>query len=946
MGQIRKDFFISYTGSDRPWAEWIAWQLEIVSGYSVIIQAWDFVAGCNFVLEIDNAAKQADHTIAVLSNKYLEALFTKPEWSAAFVQDPTGEKRLLIPVRIEDVKPDGLLASVVYVDLVGLSASLAKEHLLKEIRKVFDVNSWRPASEPRFPDSIQNESRLPGTLPAVRNLPRRNPNFTGRVHILDDLRKSLTKVHSTALTQQALYGLGGIGKSQLALEYAYQYCASYDLIWWLHAESPATLIADYIALAEELNLPESKESEQEKTIKSVRKWLDQHPGWLLIFDNAKDAKSILQYYAESHGGHVLITSRNQNWGAFGESLPVNVWQRSESINFLQRRTLQTDPATAADLADALGNLPLALEQAASFIGERKKSYAEYLELFKSRRKDLWDREQPPPGYPDTVVTTWSLAFDEIQQTRFAKELLFLCSIVASDDIPKSLLEKALSHYDETEHVIDVDCFDFDDAIAALRAYSLITPDLDKLSIHRLVQTVVKDRMNPVELSCSQHAMLRALSEQFPEKAYRNPFCWSECARLLSHAQFVLDYTSHDHDLYGQALLRLLNNIGEYHAGRGIFAEAEPLFRRSLEIREKQLGLEHLDVAESLNNLAVLLDSKGKYAEAEPLYRRSIEIREKQSGPEHLDVAYSLNNLAVLLMAIGKYAEAEPLYRRSLEIREKQLGPEHTDVADSLIGRAALLMAIGKYAEAEPLYRRSLEIREKQLGLDHPDVAHGLSNLAVLLVSKGNSTEAEPLYRRSLDIVEKQLGPDHPDVANSLNNLAVLLRSKGKYTEAEPLSRRSLEIREKQLGPDHPDVANSLNNLGVLLESKGKYAEAEPLFRRSLEIREKQLGLDHPDVANSLNNLAGLLMAIGKYAEAEPLFRRSLDIVEKQLGTEHPDVAICLKNLASLLEARKKYPEVKIYYRKALAVYEKIYGKNHIDTIAIRKKCGFQQKKRR
>ncbi len=761
MDHIQKHFFISYTGSDRPWAEWIAWQLEKAGNYSVIIQAWDFLAGGNFVLEMDRAAKEAERTIAVLSSRYLQALYTKPEWAAAFVKDPAGDKRLLIPVRIEDVQPDGLLASVIYIDLVGLSEDRSKERLLGEIRKTLSGDSSRPTTAPGYPGSKQFEPRLPGTLPAIRNLPRRNSNFTGRVQVLDDLRKSLTQCHNTALTQQALFGLGGIGKSQLALEYAYQYCASYNLIWWVRAESSATLFTDYVTLAAELQLPERQESEQEKTINAVRKWLDQNSGWLLILDNAKDAKSIQHYLPEIAGGHVLITSRNQNWGAFGESLPVNVWHSSESIVFLQKRTSQPDQATARELANALGNLPLALEQAASFITERKKSYFEYLELFKSRRKALWDREQPPQGYPDTVATTWSLAFDEIQQTRFAKELLFLCSIVASDDISKSFLKKALQYYCESDNVADVDWFHFDDAIVALAAYSLITPDIEKVSIHRLVQTVVKDRMNPVELLHSQNAMLKALSEQFPEKAYRNPSCWPECARLLPHAQVVLDNISRDFDGNCQALSRLLNNIGEYHTGRGIFSEAEPLFRRSLEIRETHLGLEHLDVAESQNNLALLLQKKGKYAEAEPLYRQSLEIREKQLGAEHPDVATSLGNLASLLQAKGKYAEAEPLYLRSLEIVEKQLGSEHPDVATSLGNLASLLQEKGKYAEAEPLYRRSLEIRENQLGLEHPDVATSLGNLASLLAQRKKYQEAQLYYRRALGVYEKIYGKGDP-----------------------------------------------------------------------------------------------------------------------------------------------------------------------------------------
>jgi TIR domain/Tetratricopeptide repeat/NB-ARC domain len=677
---MKKDFFISYTGSDRQWAEWIAWQLES-SGYKTVLQAWDFHAGGNFILEMHRAAKETDRTIAVLSSRYLESLYAQPEWAAALVQDPAGSKRLLIPIRIEDVQPDGLLAPLIYIDLAGLSESVAKDRLLKEIRQTLSSDSARPETAPDFPSSalpsMKNEPRFPGTLPPVWNLPRRNPHFTGRVQLLEDIRESLNKEHNTALTQQALYGLGGIGKTQLAMEYAWQQSASYDLVWLLRAEASSSLIADYIALANELQLPESNESEQELVVRAMLKWLDKHQGWLLIFDNAKDAKSIRDYLPESSGGHVLITSRNQDWRAFGKPLSIEVWNRNEAIAFLQKRTGQSDENVADKLAEALGDLPLALEQAAAYIETRTKTYAEYLDLFNFRRKELWDREAPPDGYFYTISTTWSLAFDEIKSVPMAKELLSLCSMAAPDTIPKSLLDKALVHYEqEAEARVVIDSFTLDDAVAALRSYSLITPDTEKVSTHRLVQAVVRDRMSTDELARYRDAMIEALSDQFPDKAYENPSCWPECASLLPHAQALLDEAHHDQDGCWLKRALLLNNVGEYHHGRAAYADAEFLFHRALEIREEQLGLDHIDVAYSLNNLAVVLEAKGRYAEAEPLYYSALGIREEKLGTDHPDVATSLDNLASLLHERKKFTEAKSLYRRALRIMEKTLGKNH------------------------------------------------------------------------------------------------------------------------------------------------------------------------------------------------------------------------------------------------------------------------------
>jgi tetratricopeptide (TPR) repeat protein len=343
----------------------------------------------------------------------------------------------------------------------------------------------------------------------------------------------------------------------------------------------------------------------------------------------------------------------------------------------------------------------------------------------------------------------------------------------------------------------------------------------------------------------------------------------------------------------------LNNLAEKYRLQKKYAEAEPLYKRSLEIRENKLGPEHPDVAQSLHNLAEIHRLQGKYAEAEPLFKRSLAIREKALGPEHPDVAQSLNNLALVYGSQRKYAEAEPLHKRSLAIREKKQGPEHVSVVQSLNNLALLYSSQRKYSEAEPLYRRSLEIREKKLAPDHPDLATSLNNLAEIYRLQRKYAEAEPLYKRSLEIREKKLGPEHPDVAQSLNNLALIYKSQKKYSEAEPLFKRSLSIYEGKLGPNDPLLARVLNNLAETYRLQRNYPEAELMHKRSLEIREKKLGPEHPDVAQSLNNLALVYKSQMKYSEAESLLKRSLSICEAKLGPNDPLLAKVLNNLAEV-----------------------------------------------
>lgn len=372
----------------------------------------------------------------------------------------------------------------------------------------------------------------------------------------------------------------------------------------------------------------------------------------------------------------------------------------------------------------------------------------------------------------------------------------------------------------------------------------------------------------------------------------------------------------------------LNNLAALYKAQGNYAEAEPLYRRSLRILEKALGPKHPDVANILNNLGELHKDQGNYAQAEPLYQRSLRIWETALGLEHPSVAHSLNNLAALYAAQGDYAQAEPLFLRSLRMREKMLGPEHPDVALSLNNLAEFYRLKGSYRRAEPLYRRSLRILEKALGLEHPDVALSLNNLAGLYHVQGNYAQAEQLLQRSLRIAEKALGPEHPHVALSLNNLAENYAAQRKHAQAEPLAQRSLRIKEKALGPEHSEVAVGLNTLAGLYSAQGKYAQAEPLYLRSLQILEKELGANHPTVAKSLSNLSGLYSNQGKYAQAERLGLRSLRIKEKVLGPEHPDVAESLNNMAALYDAQGNYAQAEPLYQRSLQVWEKALGPEH------------------
>ncbi|XRB00898.1 kinesin light chain 3 [Pycnococcus provasolii] len=338
----------------------------------------------------------------------------------------------------------------------------------------------------------------------------------------------------------------------------------------------------------------------------------------------------------------------------------------------------------------------------------------------------------------------------------------------------------------------------------------------------------------------------------------------------------------------------------------------------------------------LADVANLLENQGKYADAELLYRESLDGFRRELGDTHPNTLASIDNLANSLNQQGKYAEAEPLYRKALDGKRRKLGDAHPSTLASINNLAVLLKNQGKYADAEPLYRETLDGTRRKKGDAHPDTLTSISNLAGVLSDQGKYADAERLYREALDGKRRKLGDAHPDTLSSINGLANLLDKQGKYAEAEPLYRKALDGRRRELGDAHPYTLSSINNLAILLDKQGKYAEAEPLYRKALDGRRRELGDAHPDTLSSINNLAILLSKQGKYADAEPLFREALDGRRRELGDTHPKYGDSCYNYAGFLAEQEKFSEAAPFYDQAAHAYQQSYGADHKETRDARK----------
>ena len=371
--------------------------------------------------------------------------------------------------------------------------------------------------------------------------------------------------------------------------------------------------------------------------------------------------------------------------------------------------------------------------------------------------------------------------------------------------------------------------------------------------------------------------------------------------------------------------RLMETIGTVYRNLGLYRESEPLTRKALEIQEKQLGKEDLQVARSLVNMALLYERQGKYPEAVQCSERSLEIQKKRLGSDHPDAASSLHLLGRIYYRQAKLKQAESFYEPALKMREKTLGPNHPDVAESLNDLGALYYLQGQFDKAEQCYKRALVIRESVLGTDHPDVGNTLNSLASLYLWRKRYSEAEPLYQKSLSIRLKTLGPDHPVVANSYNNIAILYQYQKNYPEAEKYYKKSLEIRKKSLREDHPDLAGGLEDLASLYQVMGRIYEAETMYRQALLLLEKAYGSDNPELVSVLNNLADIYMDLGSYSKAEENFERSFNIMKKAFGPGHLRTGRCLANLGYLYLKTGRYDESEKHYQSAMAILEKERG---------------------
>jgi tetratricopeptide (TPR) repeat protein len=818
----------------------------------------------------------------------------------------------------------------------------------------FEWESRRPAKSKAVAENKKDAGIPPDPEPRVilNNLGCKgidNPEaFIGRKQELAEIHQLLQQTGKVVIS--AISGMGGVGKTELALQYAHRHLSDYGGVVWFSAKAGdlgVQLVEFAFAYFPGFVMPEVLKTQLRQVEYCLQSWPTVGPV-LLIFDDVdryaavKDYLEILQTRFK-----VLITTRLRLGGTV-QTLTLDVLPPLEALQLLARWVpgericceLETKQDRPSQLCEWLGYLPLGIELVGRYLARKPDvSLAQMQQRLSEKRLEQVAMKKPDDdmtaklGVKAAFELTWQELSGEAQQ------LAGLLGLFAPAAIPWPLVEQCLPEKDaeELEELRDESLLNWHllDRVEA-KTYKL-HPLIREFCQMKLTEMDQTEELQGVEERLKQAfaAVMVGVAKEIPQTITRDVI--ASVSPMIPHLEVVVKdlFAGFDYGLEGYDLIWPFNGLGRFYQGQSLYETAEVWYRQCVTVAKQRFGDADPEVATSLNNLAELYRNQGKYNQAEPLYLEAVQIIRRSLPADHPQLATHLNNLALLYKSQGKYNEAEPLYLEALEIDRRSLPADHPDLAISLNNLANLYESQGKYNEAEPLYLEALEIIRRSLPADHPDLAISLNNLANLYESQGKYNEAEPLYLEALEIDRRSLPKDHPSLAISLNNLANLYESQGKYNEAEPLYLEALEIDRRSLPADHPSLAISLNNLANLYESQGKYNEAEPLYLEALEIDRRSLPADHPSLATHLNNLANLYESQGKYNEAEPLYLEALEIDRRSLPADHPDLATHLNNLAGLYENQGKYNEAEPLYLEALEIFENKLGADHSYTVNTR-----------
>jgi tetratricopeptide (TPR) repeat protein len=921
----RTDFFVSHAGTDQAWAEWVAWQLTD-AGYTVELDVWDWPAGRNFVTAMSDALGRCDRMLALVSSAFFDrSRYTTNEWSAVLAQGMREDR--LVLVRVEDVPVEmmpAVLRPLIFRDLFGMDAEQARRVLLTAV-----AGPQRPDGEPVFPGRaapgpLGPAPRFPGGMPRMVNAPPRNRAFTGRGEILAELGRRL-EVEPVAVV--AVRGLGGVGKSQVALEYTYRTCESgrYELAGWVRADSAVTVAEDLAKMAPLLGIDADRPAGE--LAAAVVAALGSRRGWLVVFDNAQTPDDLVGMLPRG-GGHILLTSRNRVWGGIAAQVDLGGFSRTESVTFVCERSGSDEAEAASELAEELGDLPLALAQAAAYIDTRSITIRRYLDLYRypvvGRR--LRDAGLNSTEYPASVARTWLMSFSQLLNERpAAVDLLRLCAFLDPDDIDLDLLSTGRAEADNVLAAV-FDEQERTEMVGALAARSLVTvPAQGHLRVHRLVQAVTRDQLDDDQSAEWAERALGLVAATLPPEPgdYRS---WRVYAKLAPHIEAVTGQATSPHLLTRR--IDLLRKLGNYLSESEQLHAARMTVERVLEIQEDAYGPDDPEVAMTLDNLGAIRLKLGELGEARAVIERALAVLERRYGPDNLEVAKARGNLGIIQLDLWELGDARANLERVLAVFQRAYGPDHRDLTHTFVNLGVVQLRLGEMEEARASFGRALAISEAADRPDHPQAARALIGLGDVQMRQGELENARASLEHAVAISETVYGPANPEVATALISLGDVQTRQGDLGDARASLQRALDTLQRAYGPDHPEVASALVYLGAVQLELAELGDARASIERALVMRETVYGPGHPWVASALINLGVAQLRLGELEDARASFQRALAISEAVYSPRNPEVASALVHLGVAQLRLGELEDARASFQRALTVLQGAYGPDH------------------
>lgn len=935
------DVFVSYTAVDRMWAEWIH-DLLTESGLHVTIREVDFPAEPKDAGEAAGVLG-ANQVMVLLSQDYVRSQNAIDLWRLVGNRDLAGSRRL-VAVRLDNTRLSAPFVERVPVDLTGLG----EDRVIEMLRETFGL----PQTAPRPEDTAASRRRFPAAEPPVWNVPQRNVAFTGRRALLEEIRDRFSTTETT-VAPQVLYGLGGVGKTQTALEYAHRFRADYDVVWWVSARQTSVARSDLAELGDQLGVTmvESLNARVHATLEILRRGTA-YRRWLLIFDNADEPHEIRNYLPQGPG-HVLLTTRNQQaWAREPNSrtVEVGVFTRQESVDMLSARVPILSEGDIGAVAERLGDLPLAIEQAAAWLVTTGEPVSQYL-LRLEAQLPTWLVEELPPDYQETGAQPWLVSLQSLRErSPAAAKLLEICAFFADEPIPMKLLyldpfTDALSPFDPT---VDDPKLLVSRAVREIGRYALARVDSrpprthadhgrrvgesdsgrqTSMQMHRLVQAVIRASL-PVDVVNANrwrvHEILAAANPNDPDE----PDKWSDYADLWPHILAPKTVLSRE-----LKVRRLLLDMARYLWKQVDYATCEQLTQLATVAWTEQFGADDPLTQLMRFHHANALRLQARYRAAYDIDMDAYERLRRVLGERHEYSVIVAGSLAADMRALGDFTGACDLDRRTEELARDIFGPEHTRAFIAAHNLAISLRLVGDLRGALQLNESTLAGRRKTLGDRHPYTLYSMGQYGRDLRENGQLQRSRSVLESAVDAHRHVLGENHPETLRAMANLSVTLRKLGDFQQAQKLSAETLERMLELHGHDHPDVHACAMNLACDESALGNDDSARARATPVCDWYRTNMREDHLFTLAYTNNLAVFTRRAGDVVRAYELTGKVVERLTAAIGAEHPYTLAASINRSNCLFDMGQYEAARDNDEQEYERIGRVLGPDHPDTLA-------------